>query len=67
MDDGSSELDTDNGDGHMRVDLSFNLGVKSTSVHLLDPFTLLTYNKGSSSSCLANSTGLWGGPSEIKV
>lgn len=57
--DGGAELDNDNGNGHMWVDWSFNLGIKSTSVHLAEPFILLPYNKGSSRSCLANTIGLW--------
>lgn len=39
------ELDSDNGDVHMWVDLRFNLGMKSTSVHLTETFLLFTYNK----------------------
>lgn len=38
--DGGAELDNDNGNGHMWVDWSFNLGIKSTSVHLAEPFIL---------------------------
>lgn len=67
MDDGGTELSSDSGDGHVWVDLSLNLEVKSTSAYLFESLSLLTYNKGYTSNCPDNSIGLWSGPSEIKV
>lgn len=57
--DGGTDLDSDNGDERRWMDLCFNVEIKSTSAHLLGPFILLTYNKESSSGCLANSIGFW--------